>query len=36
MKTLCIFLLTILLALAAMAETAEPQAQYAPNDGQSV
>ena len=36
MKTLCIFLLTILLALPAMAETAEPLAQYALNDGQSV
>ena len=36
MKTLCIFLLTILLALPAMAETAEPLAQYALSDGQSV
>ena len=37
MKILCIFLLTILLALPAMAEpAADPLAQYALNDGQSV
>ena len=37
MKTLCIFLLTILLALPAMAEpAADPLAQYALSDGQSV
>ena len=37
MKILCIFLLTILLALPAMAEpAADPLAQYALSDGQSV
>ena len=36
MKTLCIFLLTILLALPAAAETADPLAACALTDGQSV